>query len=45
MVKLNYLHEPGVLHNLGNRYTLDEIYTYTAGAEVVQTSTPALKAP
>lgn len=29
MVKLNYLHEPGVLHNLGNRYNLDEIYTYT----------------
>ena len=29
MVKLNYLHEPGVLHNLGNRYGLDEIYTYT----------------
>jgi hypothetical protein len=29
MVKLNYLHEPGVLHNLGSRYNLDEIYTYT----------------
>eukprot|EP00227_Mantoniella_beaufortii_P020036 CAMPEP_0197602356 /NCGR_PEP_ID=MMETSP1326-20131121/37008_1 /TAXON_ID=1155430 /ORGANISM="Genus nov. species nov., Strain RCC2288" /LENGTH=619 /DNA_ID=CAMNT_0043169693 /DNA_START=154 /DNA_END=2010 /DNA_ORIENTATION=- len=29
MVKLNYLHEPGVLHNLGARYSLDEIYTYT----------------
>jgi hypothetical protein len=29
MVRLNYLHEPGVLHNLGNRYSLDEIYTYT----------------
>lgn len=29
MVALNYLHEPGVLHNLKNRYSLDEIYTYT----------------
>ena len=29
MVKLNYLHEPGVLHNLGYRYAIDEIYTYT----------------
>ena len=29
MVTLNYLHEPGVLHNLKNRYGLDEIYTYT----------------
>ena len=29
MVKLNYLHEPGVLHNLGYRYAMNEIYTYT----------------
>mmetsp|Transcript_6824 Transcript_6824/g.22658 ORF Transcript_6824/g.22658 Transcript_6824/m.22658 type:complete len:1580 (+) Transcript_6824:86-4825(+) len=29
MVKLSYLHEPGVLHNVGYRYSLDEIYTYT----------------
>jgi myosin heavy subunit len=29
MVKLNYLHEPGVLHNLEQRYSLDDIYTYT----------------
>lgn len=29
MTKLAYLHEPGVLHNLSARYSLDEIYTYT----------------
>ena len=29
MVKLSYLHEPGVLHNLGFRYGMNEIYTYT----------------
>ena len=29
MVKLNYLHEAGVLHNLRRRYGRDEIYTYT----------------
>ena len=29
MVKLNYLHEAGVLHNLRRRYARDEIYTYT----------------
>ena len=29
MVKLSYLHEPGVLHNLGFRYNMNEIYTYT----------------
>ena len=29
MTKLSYLHEPGVLHNLDFRYSLDEIYTYT----------------
>ncbi|GJP38325.1 hypothetical protein CLOM_g22778 [Closterium sp. NIES-68] len=29
MTKLAYLHEPGVLHNLAVRYSLDEIYTYT----------------
>jgi len=29
MTKLSYLHEPGVLFNLHNRYDLDEIYTYT----------------
>ncbi|KAF2297551.1 hypothetical protein GH714_038681 [Hevea brasiliensis] len=29
MTKLSYLHEPGVLHNLANRYELNEIYTYT----------------
>ena len=28
-MKLSYLHEPGVLHNLKQRYALDEIYTYT----------------
>ena len=26
MTKLAYLHEPGVLHNLGCRYELNEIY-------------------
>lgn len=29
MVRLSYLHEPGVLHNLGFRYSMNEIYTYT----------------
>ncbi|XP_021770214.1 myosin-9-like [Chenopodium quinoa] len=29
MTKLSYLHEPGVLQNLGTRYALNEIYTYT----------------
>mmetsp|Transcript_4573 Transcript_4573/g.15030 ORF Transcript_4573/g.15030 Transcript_4573/m.15030 type:complete len:197 (+) Transcript_4573:546-1136(+) len=29
MTRMSYLHEPGVLHNLRGRYTLDEIYTYT----------------
>lgn len=29
MVKLNYLHEPGVLHNVHSRYSVDAIYTYT----------------
>ncbi|KAL5549552.1 hypothetical protein UlMin_004783 [Ulmus minor] len=29
MTKLAYLHEPGVLHNLDCRFTLNEIYTYT----------------
>lgn len=29
MVKLSYLHEPGVLHNLAQRYAMHEIYTYT----------------
>ncbi|KAM7264663.1 hypothetical protein ACFE04_002346 [Oxalis oulophora] len=29
MTKLAYLHEPGVLHNLACRFTLNEIYTYT----------------
>jgi myosin-5 len=29
MTTLSYLHEPGVLHNLSLRYSLDEIYTYT----------------
>ncbi|KNA14269.1 hypothetical protein SOVF_108870 [Spinacia oleracea] len=29
MTKLSYLHEPGVLQNLGTRYSLNEIYTYT----------------
>ncbi|GJP48412.1 hypothetical protein CLOM_g7701 [Closterium sp. NIES-68] len=29
MTKLSYLHEPGVLHNLYLRYSVDEIYTYT----------------
>jgi myosin V len=26
MTKLSYLHEPGVLQNLGTRYELNEIY-------------------
>ncbi|XRB20861.1 myosin V [Pseudoscourfieldia marina] len=30
MTKLPYLHEPGVLSNLEERYELDDIYTYTA---------------
>ncbi|KAH1237381.1 Myosin-12 [Glycine max] len=29
MTKLAYLHEPGVLHNLATRFSLNEIYTYT----------------
>jgi myosin-5 len=29
MTTLNYLHEPGVLDNLGLRYNLDRIYTLT----------------
>ncbi|XP_012567542.1 myosin-12 isoform X2 [Cicer arietinum] len=29
MTKLAYLHEPGVLHNLLCRFSLNEIYTYT----------------
>ncbi|KAH7279110.1 hypothetical protein KP509_37G005700 [Ceratopteris richardii] len=29
MIKLAYLHEPGVLYNLANRYELNDIYTYT----------------
>jgi myosin heavy subunit len=29
MVKLNHLHEAGVLDNLERRYSTDEIYTYT----------------
>ncbi|GMN48941.1 hypothetical protein TIFTF001_018110 [Ficus carica] len=29
MTKLSYLHEPGVLHNLANRFASNEIYTYT----------------
>jgi myosin-5 len=29
MVKLSYLHEPGVLDNLQYRYSMHEIYTYT----------------
>ncbi|KAK4285594.1 hypothetical protein QN277_002273 [Acacia crassicarpa] len=29
MTKLAYLHEPGVLHNLSIRFSLNEIYTYT----------------
>jgi myosin heavy subunit len=29
MVKLNHLHEPGVLDNLRRRYAMDDIYTYT----------------
>ena len=26
MTKLSYLHEPGVLHNIYLRYSIDEIY-------------------
>ncbi|GLJ12586.1 hypothetical protein SUGI_0194010 [Cryptomeria japonica] len=29
MTKLAYLNEPGVLYNLGRRYELNDIYTYT----------------
>lgn len=29
MTRLSYLHEPGVLHNLHDRYRTDDIYTYT----------------
>eukprot|EP00257_Ricinus_communis_P017422 XP_015575855.1 myosin-9 isoform X1 [Ricinus communis] len=29
MTKLQYLHEPAVLHNLATRYEINEIYTYT----------------
>jgi len=38
MVTLNYLHEPGVLHNLKNRYGLDEIYTYTGNILIASLS-------
>lgn len=31
MTKLAYLHEPGVLHNLSLRYSLDEIYVSMHG--------------
>ena len=31
MVKLNHLHEVGVLDNLKRRYAMDDIYTYTGG--------------
>ena len=30
MTKLSYLNEPGVLHNLKDRYKIDGIYTYTS---------------
>ena len=30
MTKLSYLNEPGVLHNLKERYQMDGIYTYTS---------------
>jgi len=29
MTALSYLHEPGVLWNLRQRFSFDEIYTYT----------------
>ncbi|XP_050251488.1 myosin-9 [Quercus robur] len=29
MIKLENLHEPGVLHNLATRFKINEIYTYT----------------
>ena len=29
MTTLSYLNEPGVLHNLRTRYSMDDIYTYT----------------
>jgi hypothetical protein len=29
MTRLSYLHEPGVLWNIKNRYIYDDIYTYT----------------
>lgn len=29
MTRLSYLHEPGVLWNVKQRYMLDDIYTYT----------------
>ena len=50
MVTLNYLHEPGVLHNLKNRYGLDEIYTYTGNILIAvrrerRPRTPSARAP
>ena len=44
MVKLNYLHEPGVLNNLQSRYGLDEIYTYT-GSILIAVSPRQIPAP
>ena len=44
MVTLNYLHEPGVLHNLKSRYGLDEIYTYT-GNILIAVRFPPRRAP
>lgn len=29
MQKLNYLHEPALLHNLSHRFARDHVYTYT----------------
>ena len=45
MVTLNYLHEPGVLHNLKNRYGLDEIYTYTGNILIAVRSGRRARAP
>ena len=44
MVTLNYLPEPGVLHNLKSRYGLDEIYTYT-GNILIAVRFPPHRAP
>ncbi|CAL0310411.1 unnamed protein product [Lupinus luteus] len=43
MIKLAYLHEPGVLDNLRSRYDINEIYTYTGN--ILIAVNPFIKLP